>query len=162
MLIKGKTTVEELHNIIQDAMGWEACHLYSFYIHGIEYGEEDPYGDIATMFKERISGDSSEYICHLVEAKDTFDYEYDFGDCWEHEITVEKVIDPKKGQKYPICIGGEMACPPEDCGGVMGYQELLDIISDPDDPEYEEIIEWLGKEFRPDKFDMKEVNKRLK
>ena len=88
----------------------------------------------------------------------TASYVYDFGDSWEHKIQLEKILPGEKGVEYPICIKGKRACPPEDCGGVWGYAELLEIIKDPKHEEYEEMMEWLGEEFDPDHFDVKEVS----
>jgi hypothetical protein len=89
-------------------------------------------------------------------------YEYDFGDCWEHLITLEKIINKESGQKYPTCIDGARACPPEDVGGVGGYENFLEIIGDPLHPEYKSTLRWAGGKFRPEHFDPKKVRfKRL-
>ena len=86
-----------------------------------------------------------------------FKYEYDFGDGWEHEVLFEgnPAVDPKA--KYPLCAEGERACPPEDCGGVYGYENLLTVIQDPTHEEYESMLEWLGGRYDPDRFDPKRV-----
>lgn len=81
-------------------------------------------------------------------------YVYDFGDYWDHKIQLEKILPREKGVNYPICIKGKRASPPEDCGGVWGYEELLEIIKDPD---HEETMEWLGEDFDPEHFDPKEI-----
>jgi hypothetical protein len=83
-----------------------------------------------------------------------FLYEYDFGDSWEHEIVVEKVLPAVEGIRYPICIAGKRACPPEDCGGVGGYERMLDIIANPKHEEHAEMLEWLGGSFDPEAFDL--------
>lgn len=93
-----------------------------------------------------------------------FYYRYDFGDNWEHEIIIEKITKDniEKQEEIPICLSGERACPPEDCGGTWGYEELLEIQKNKKHPEYEEkIVEWLGKDFDSEKFDIDEVNKEL-
>ena len=93
--------------------------------------------------------------------KDSVKYEYDFGDGWEHKIVLEKIL-PIENEKFsPRCIKGKRACPPEDCGGIWGYQELLDILKEPDHPEYEDMLEWLGGEFDSEAFDIEETNKML-
>jgi len=84
-------------------------------------------------------------------------YTYDFGDNWEHIIKLEKVLPRDKNINYPVCIGGKRASPPEDCGGVWGYEDFLKIINNPDHEEYEETIEWAGGEFDPEYFDVKEI-----
>ncbi len=100
-------------------------------------------------------------------ANRTASYDYDFGDNWEHKIQLEKILPRDKGVTYPICIKGKRACPPEDCGGIWGYAELLEIIANPNHEEYEGMFGWLGGEFDPEHFDVKEVSfddpdKRLK
>lgn len=94
-------------------------------------------------------------------ARAKFVYVYDFGDSWDHQIVVEKVLPAEPGVRYPICTDGKRAGPPEDCGGVWGYAELLDIIQDPTHPEYEERMEWLGKGFDPEAFDLAAINSVL-
>jgi hypothetical protein len=90
-----------------------------------------------------------------------FLYEYDFGDRWEHELLVEKMLPIDVGQRYPLCLTGKRACPPEDCGGIWGYAGFLEAVHDPKHPEHEEMLEWVGGEFDPDAFDLNEVNTEL-
>jgi hypothetical protein len=85
-------------------------------------------------------------------------YTYDFGDNWEHKIQLEKILPREEGVTYPICIKGKRACPPEDCGGIWGYAELLEILGNPNHEEYEEMLEWLGGEFDPEHFDVEEIS----
>ena len=91
-----------------------------------------------------------------------FIYEYDFGDGWEHTIVLEKILPKKKNQYYPICVDGERICPPEDCGGSLGYEHLLEVIKDPEHEEFDELSTWLGNNFAPEEFDIKIVNELLK
>ena len=86
---------------------------------------------------------------------------YDFGDSWEHELLVEKRLPLEAGKRYPVCLTGKRACPPEDCGGIWGYASLLEAIRDPEHPEHEEMLEWVGGEFDPEAFDLDEVNREL-
>jgi len=97
----------------------------------------------------------------LKKEKDSLIYEYDFGDSWEHKIILEKILPYDASLKVPSCIKGKRACPPEDCGGIWGYQNLVEIIKDPSHPEHEEMLEWLGGEFDPEYFDMNETNRML-
>jgi hypothetical protein len=94
--------------------------------------------------------------------KTKFMYEYDFGDSWEHEILFEKEMPAEPGSHYPVCLEGERACPPEDCGGVWGYADLLKVIKNPEHEEYEEMMEWVGEDFDPEAFDLDEINSALK
>ncbi len=88
-------------------------------------------------------------------------YLYDFGDNWEHTIQLEKILDPVPGEQYPVCVDGARACPPEDCGG-GGYAQLLEVLADPDDEEYEEMRERMGEDWDPEEFDCHYVNSRLR
>jgi hypothetical protein len=88
-------------------------------------------------------------------------YEYDFGDRWDHELVIEKILPLEAGKHYPACLAGKRACPPEDCGGIWGYAGSLEAIHDPKHPEHEEMLEWVGGEFDPDAFDVDEVNTGL-
>ena len=95
-------------------------------------------------------------------AKKKFIYEYDFGDSWEHEVTVEKVLPPDAGFKHPVCLGGANACPPDDCGGMGGYYNLLEALADSKHPEHADLKEWIGGEWHPARFDRDEANNGLK
>jgi hypothetical protein len=94
--------------------------------------------------------------------KDRFVYEYDFGDGWDHEIVVEKVLPPDPEGSYPVCVAGKRACPPEDVGGLWGYYEFLEALANPAHPEHEERVEWYGDEFDPEAFSVETVNERLR
>jgi hypothetical protein len=91
-----------------------------------------------------------------------FRYEYDFGDSWLHQVLVEKILPPEPGQDYPVCIKGRRARPPEDVGGMWGYYDFLEAITDPDHEEHESYLEWIGGEFDPQAFDLEEVNQALR
>jgi hypothetical protein len=139
----------ELHQVIQVAMGWENAHLHQFTVQGTSYSDPD-HGP------ERARDEDRWRLNRLAEVGDTFHYEYDFGDSWQHEVLVEKA--DRVGVAGVRCLDGARACPPEDCGGVWGYQELLEIIGDPKHPERSERMEWLGENFDPDAFSVAEVN----
>ena len=89
----------------------------------------------------------------VAEQGSSFIYVYDFGDYWRHKIVVEKVFTAAPGGRYPACVGGRRACPPEDCGGTWGYTEFLEAIGDPDHEEHESMLEWVGGRFDPEAFD---------
>ncbi len=155
--VRGSTTLLKLHTIIQIAMGWTDSHLHQFIVGGMYYGMPDVEWDDDMQDERRIK------LGQIVSAvKDRFTYEYDFGDSWEHEIMVEKVLAPEPGAQYPICLAGKRACPPEDVGGVWGYAEFLDTIADPERPEHEEMLEWIGGSFDAEAFDLEAVNQMLK
>lgn len=153
--VLSSTTLEQLHLIMQEVMGWDNYHMHSFSIAGIDYGQPQPEFNVRSektvILRQVVKGEKSKFF-----------YTYDFGDSWEHEILVEKELPLTPDTNYPVCITGKRACPPEDCGGSWGYAELLEIISDPSHPEYEERMEWVGESFNPDTFDLNEVNQRLR
>ncbi|GJD22681.1 plasmid pRiA4b ORF-3 family protein [Rivularia sp. IAM M-261] len=157
VLVKSNTTLGQLHSIVQEAMGWDDYHLHSWNIGGVEYGVPDE--DYDSHMQKEKNVKLSKLIGSSEKVK--FSYTYDFGDSWEHEILVEKILPSAPDTRYPVCVAGKRACPPEDCGGAWGYAELLDILNDPENPEYEERMEWLEGEFEPEKFDLEEVNSRL-
>ncbi|MDQ2744515.1 MAG: plasmid pRiA4b ORF-3 family protein [Chloroflexota bacterium] len=126
-------------------MGWHGDHLHAFDIDGRQYGERGTVDDVADEDRLILMG--------LVKSRITrFIYRYDFGDDWEHAVIIEKIQSPIEGKSYPACVGGKRNCPPEDCGGIWGYENLLKIIADPTHPEHAEQIEWLGREFDPKEF----------
>ena len=88
-------------------------------------------------------------------------YTYDFGDSWKHAIVVEKVLPPEPGLAYPFCVGGKLQGPPEDCGGIPGYHNLLEAIRDPTHEEHADLLDWVGGEFNPEAFSVDDVNRGL-
>lgn len=148
----------DLHVAIQDAMGWCDCHLHQF-----EFGNRNDRGNsvIGIPSEEdtvKVFFDRDEPIVKWFKAeRSKADYWYDFGDDWHHEVKFEKILQCERSVSYPQCIAGKRACPPEDCGGIYGYEELLRVINDPSDEQYEEMLEWVGGEHDPELFDVNEV-----
>ncbi len=145
----------DLHTAIQDAMGWQDCHLHEFNISlplsniRIEIGL--PEGN------ECLHSTKVKIKKYFFKEKDKANYWYDFGDDWHHTVLLEKILPRDPEQTYPLCLAGKMACPPEDCGGIGGYYYNLEILSDPKHPEYEDTLEWMGDDFDPEEFDPEEV-----
>jgi len=138
-------------------MGWDDCHLHEFVVGDIRYGMvgtdfDDP--DILDERKMKLTLITKRESAKLI-------YNYDFGDDWRHELEVEKILQPEPGIGYPVCLGGEHNCPPEDCGGVWGYANFLEAIRDPKHPEHEEYLEWIGGGFDPEVFDLDLINGML-
>jgi len=160
VLIPSETLLPDLHKIIQTAMGWTNSHLHQFIIDGTYYTEKtkDNYLwdelDNVDYKKIKISD-------FLTTEKQKIKYEYDFGDGWEHDVILEKILEPDPKMKYPVCIAGKISCPPEDCGGAWGYADMLEILKNPEHPEFQEFIDWLGDEFDPEEFDKDAVNEML-
>jgi Plasmid pRiA4b ORF-3-like protein len=149
---------DALHYTIQFAMGWTNSHLHHFVVGDrdryIGMIIEDDFDDLDTEDEREIK------INELLNAtKDQIVYEYDFGDGWEHLVEVKKVLEPETGKKYPLLVGGAMACPPEDCGGIWGYMDMVETMKKKKGPEYEHLLEWLGEDFDPAAFDINEINK---
>jgi hypothetical protein len=150
--------LDKLHRTIQLAFGWQDYHLWAFETANGDYGRADP-----------ELGHRSAASIRLAQVAphrgDRIRYTYDFGDGWEHEILVEEVAAAEPGVAYPRCVAGRRACPPEDCGGISGYHELLEILADPSHPEHDERLEWLGLssagELDPAAFDEAAVNLAL-
>lgn len=153
-------TLLKLHRILQAIMGWEDYHLHVFEIGGVSYSM--PYPDKADLDEMGMRSEKGIKLnrLHLAE-KSRFLYEYDLGDSWIHEILVEKILAPDPKVKYPVCIAGERSAPPEDCGGVWGYEEFVEAILDPDHPEHEDYLNWVGGDFDPEKFDLEAINQEL-
>jgi len=159
ILISSSDTLYDLHCAIQNAMGWTNSHLHGFDKGRTFYGPkdiEDDFDELGTLDEKKFT------LAQLLTFEgDTLSYTYDFGDSWDHKIKLEKIITEKIDGTLPKCIKGKNACPPEDIGGLWGYYEMLEVLQDPDHPEYEEMLEWLGGEFDPNHFDLKEANEAL-
>jgi hypothetical protein len=158
LLVPADVSLAGLHDVIQAAFGWHGGHMHVF---------ETPFGDFGRA--DRELGHRAEAPVTLeqvtAQAKDKIRYTYDFGDDWAHEIVVEKILDRDPALTYPRCTGGRRAAPPDDCGGIWGYQELVEVLADPNHPEHEERLDWLelndASQFDPAAFDPDEVNRGL-
>jgi hypothetical protein len=156
VLVASDINLESFHEVIQLAMGWTNSHLHQFIANKVFYGMPDD------DFELEMEDETKHKLSQLLKKeKDTLIYEYDFGDSWEHKILLEKILPYDSSTALPVCIKGKRACPPEDCGGIWGYEELLETISDPKHPDHESMLEWLGGEFDPEEFDLEEINEDL-
>jgi hypothetical protein len=158
--VGGDSTLAELHSILQTVMPWDNFHLHQFVVRGTSFLPLDRIDEWAVEEEH----DENQAILRWVapRPRTKFVYEYDFGDSWQHEILVEKIVPPQPDVRYPVCLGGAGACPPEDCGGIGGYYNMLQAIQNPEHPEYEYFKKWLGADFDPDVFDMDRVNRNLR
>jgi hypothetical protein len=160
LLVPAELDLSQLHDVLQAAMGWEDCHLHEFRIGRERFGVPDPHDSFlggpgsADERKVRLSA-------VLGKAGAKAEYTYDFGDGWEHAVVVEKVVAPEAGLIYPLCTGGKLHGPPEDCGGIGGFYNFLEAIGNPDHDEHEEMLEWIGGSFDPEWFSLADVNQRL-
>jgi len=152
-------TLLQLHEVLQIVMGWEDYHLHEFTVGGRHYGnvalEDDPVPKLldgrTAKLKQIVP----------VQPGTRFRYLYDFGDSWHHELLVEGVLLADSGTDYPHCSAGERRGPPEDVGGVSGYERYLNILADPDHEEHEDMLSWRGK-FDPEAFSVDQVNAKLR
>ncbi len=160
LLVHADLSLAQLHNVLQIAMGWENIHLHSFRTARRRFGQPepaDPFSKSPVVEDERRVRLSAV----LLESGEKMIYTYDFGDNWEHEVVFEQQLPVDANTLYPTCIDGRLACPPEDCGGIPGYCDLLKILAIPSHRRYKELREWLGRDFCPEEFSPEEVNRSL-
>ncbi|MFD0785546.1 plasmid pRiA4b ORF-3 family protein, partial [Micromonospora azadirachtae] len=151
-------SLARLHGIIQVAFGWTDSHLHVFETPYGSFGRPD--ADLGHRASSRVT------LEQVAPTGDKLRYTYDFGDNWEHDILVEKTLERDPSVAYPRCVGGRRAAPPEDCGGVWGYAELLEILGDPTHPEHRDRLDWLDLDdpttVDPARFDPKVVTAALR
>ncbi len=160
ILVPSNIDLGEFHVILQIVLGWTDSHLHQFVSGRTLYGTPfDEFGSDLDLECE----DETEYRLSqlLKKEKDSMIYEYDFGDGWEHKIVLEKIFPYDSSVKVPTCVKGKRACPPEDCGGIWGYGNLLEAIKDPSHPEHREMLEWIGGDFDPEFFNIEKTNNTL-
>jgi hypothetical protein len=156
-------SLDRLHEHIQTAMGWTNSHLNHFRIDGQFYG--DPLL-MQENFQELGYEDSTTTKVSAILPKSgkrfRFEYEYDFGDSWQHEVLFEGVVRAEPGQRFPLCLEGARACPPEDVGGVWSYADFVQAIADPEDERHEQLLGWVGGPFDPEAFDPAVATARMR
>ena len=148
----------KLHTILERTMGWAGGHLHQFRAGSVTFGTTSVESFGPPVVSERRASVAEA----LPGVGSRLTYDYDFGDGWEHTVVVEKVLDPAPGQKYPVCLAGQRRCPPEDCGGPGGYENLLAALAHPNDPEHADMEAWVGGSFDPGAFDIADVNRSLR
>jgi len=156
-------TLDDLHESIQTAMGWTNSHLHQFEIRGRRYGDPDLLEDCWEDTKYINSRETK--LSKLLGGQRPprkFHYMYDFGDGWEHEVAFEGTQPAEGGKKYPCCIDGARACPPEDVGGVWSYPEFLEALRNPEHEQHEWYMEWIGGEFDPEAFSTAEATEAMR
>lgn len=158
LLVPADVTLARLHSVINQAIGWWNSHLHQFLLRDRVFGDPrmDDSGELEFEDERRFK------LNQLVGAGQTIMYEYDFGDGWTHEVLVEKVHEVDDRLSYPLCIAGARACPPEDCGGPPGYENLLEQLADPAHEEHNSSLTWVGGHFDPEGFDVNRTNRALR
>jgi hypothetical protein len=158
LLVPAEMTLAKLHSALQPAMGWTNSHLHCFEVAGRRIGMVGVEEDSPELEDERRIR-----LASVLPGKGaSLLYQYDYGDDWEHLVEVEDVTRPDRRLSYPLCIAGARACPPEDCGGPLGYQELVTALANPKHPEHDQVLTWLGGHFDPGSFDANAVNRMLR
>ena len=148
-------TLHQLHRVLQVAMGWENYHLYEFRIGGAVYRYPDPENEPEVLNAKRTR------ICNVLSGVGSeLEYVYDFGDDWEHDLLLESVLLRSPDRLYPLCVAGRRNCPPEDVGGIGGYEDYLEAIADPGHEQHEEMMHWRGP-FDPEAFSIEKINRQL-
>jgi hypothetical protein len=154
-------TLDKLHEHIQTAMGWTNSHLHHFKIGEQLYGDPDL---VEENFEEMQYEDSTSTKLSAILPRSgrlfAFEYEYDFGDGWQHEVLSEGCLRAERGKRYPVCVEGARACPPEDVGGAPGYEDYVGAMADPGNDRHEELLNWRGP-FNPEAFDPAKATKRM-
>ena len=161
VVVRDTIKLPKLHLVLQLVMGWTNSHLHRFRVGKTYYGvPPDP------LFAWSEVEELNEKRFRLVDIAsgpgESFHYEYDFGDFWNHVVTVEKTLPVPPDFTHALCLGGSLACPLEDSGGIYGYYEKLEIIANPADPDHAEICEWVGPHFDPEYFNVEAENRALK
>ncbi len=157
--VPGSMRLSKLHRCIQAAMGWQDYHLHEFRIGDRVYGfpDEEYYDPKHVTHPDHTV--ALEKVAPMAPA--AFVYEYDFGDSWQHLILVEEITYTQERVRHAVCLAGERACPPEDCGGTGGYEDFLEAIADPYHEEHEAMLTWVGGSYDPSLFDLDAANRRL-
>jgi len=157
--ISDQCTFWDLHVAIQDAMGWTDSHLHQFKlpISPSKYKYVGIPGEKGEDFYPMIPGWKMKVSDHYKSTTNQkIFYLYDFGDKWENLIEFEGEYE-KTAEKYPICLSGERACPPEDVGSIQGYEDFLTAIKDPKHEDHLRLLEWIGRKFDPEEFSAENV-----
>ena len=160
LLVPADLTLAQLHNVLQIAMGWEDGHMHEFRVGQRRFGQPEPADPFMRMPRTE-SERTARLSAVLGRTGAKMIYTYDFGDGWEHGIVLEKQLPADPGTTYPLCIDGKLACPPEDCGGIPGFYDLLDALDDPNHERHDELSDWIGEDFDPQAFSVDSVNRKL-
>ncbi|AKJ39486.1 plasmid pRiA4b ORF-3 family protein [Methanosarcina barkeri] len=154
-------TFLDLHKTIQTVMNWKDYHLHEFEVQNPKTGELEKIGETddgcETFCEPLVPENKAKLSKYFTPENNVALYTYDFEDNWEIKVRLEEILPKKKGAKYPVCTAGKRAAAPEDIGGTGGYEEMLDILEDPEHEEYEHTVTWLGKNFDPEYFKPKDI-----
>ena len=157
LLVRETMWLSRLHDTIQVVFDWFDYQTHAFNIDELRFG--NPLKRETLM----IEDDRDVTLADLdLEHHERLTYGYHFGEGWQVDIKVEKTGVVEKGAQYPSCVAGERSGPPEDCGGLEAFHDMLACIKEPDTELGREWLEWLGPDYRPDGCDLEKINKALK
>jgi len=154
--LPSRTSLLKFHKILQRTMGWKNSHLHLFDVDGKRYGELPAEWEFEVFDSRKMTLDKI-----FSGGVKSFFYDYDMGDDWRHRITLMGTVEGE-GEEKPACIAGARACPPEDCGGPPGYENLMEALLDPQHDEHDELLNWVGEKYDPEAFDVEVVDLALK
>jgi len=155
--VPSEMKLSKLAATLEAAMGWQGGHLHAFVVGRQRYGVPDPDWPSGELDERKVTVAE---VLPFVKAK--LRWEYDFGDGWEHDVVVEAIEPRQEKTRYPVCRAGQRACPPDDCGGPGGYEDLLEALADLNHPSHDELAEWVPPGFDPERFDLDETNAALR
>lgn len=162
LLVPARIKLPQFHTALQRAFGWTNSHLHAFRVEADSYQASSSSDWPEELYGSAPRDEKKFRLCDLLHAKDDWLlYEYDFGDSWEHEVLVE-AVRPHARPGPVTCLAGARAGPPEDCGGVPGYENLVEAMADPKHPERQHLLDWLGEPFDPESFNLSGINLILK
>lgn len=153
--------LRRLHDVIQAVFGWRDYHLHQFEVGDKVYGQTEIEALVAAD-RQMFSDKNIRLDALVARGVQRFVYRYDFGDDWEHLVTIEEMMDPEPRTEYPVLVNGARAAPPEDCGGVPGFLNFLEAMRDEDHEDHDDLLDWYGKPFDPDDLKPAAVEVRLR
>jgi hypothetical protein len=158
LLVPASFTLDDLHLTLNEGMGWANWHLHRF-----DMGKRS-FGDVTkpSVGLEAFEDERKVRLDSLIQVGQQLRYSYDFGDGWRHRVEVDKLLEFDKRLQYPLCIAGARACPPEDCGGPLGYALLLQILQDESHAQHNDMIAFVGGHYDPEGFDVNRTNAGLR
>ncbi|ACB75204.1 plasmid pRiA4b ORF-3 family protein [Opitutus terrae] len=157
LVVRESMWLSRLHDSIQVAFDWFDYQTHAFNVENLRFGNPLKREELS------IEDDRDVTLADLdLEHHERFTYGYHFSEGWQVEIHVEKIEPPQKNVHYPVCIAGERAGPPEDCGGLEAFHDMLACIKEPDTELGREWVEWLGPDYNPDLCDLDKINKALR
>ena len=160
--LSSQMTLDTLHYAIQGSFGWDNSHLHAFNLSRSERYSDNTSFDMEEFGTEEGKSHKFRLSALILRKIKKMTYDYDFGDSWHHEIKIVAVNPLEKPLKYPECLEGELSGPPEDCGGIWGFENFKEVMSDPKHEEYESMKEWYGERFNPEKFSIRDANRGIR